>query len=376
MNPYDFVRIDWQKAPERKAPIWHHRLTGKKGQQLYSGVLDIEIYAETPLFIGDPRSVSSDPRRPALSFQNGRGEYAIPGSSLKGLLRNVVETLGNGCLTLFSGTYERNQINYNREVAPGFQHCELTDKLCIACRMFGMLKERSRGVFLGKVTIGDAVVKADTLQLYEPLYTLALMEPKPHHNSFYLDENQTHIAGRKYYFHHNPNKVPQQENRLILFGRTQANRYIQPIDRNTGFQCQLEFSNLEEDEFGLLMLAVTLEEQMRHKIGYGKPMGLGSVYLYPKHLTLIDYSTRYTEAGTTRGRTEYEGSKFWELANWAIEPLYNTMVNSDVMDDLRSIWKWPPEGGVEYRYPDKRTWFDLPENRGKRIVDTRNISNR
>ncbi len=33
---------------------------------------------------------------------------------------------------------------------------------------------------------------------------------------------------------------------------------------------------------------------MRHKIGYGKPMGLGSVELRPVSLTLVDYSTRYT----------------------------------------------------------------------------------
>ncbi len=68
---------------------------------------------------------------------------------------------------------------------------------------------------------------------------------------------------------------------LITFGRTAANRYIQPIDRDTQFHGQIEFSNLEEDEFAVLMIAVTLEETMRHKIGYGKPMGLGSIYLYP-----------------------------------------------------------------------------------------------
>ncbi|HTK10286.1 MAG TPA: RAMP superfamily CRISPR-associated protein [Ktedonobacteraceae bacterium] len=368
MNPYDFVRIDWQTPPPRRAPSWHHRLTGEK--KLYSGSLEIDIYAETPLFIGDPRSVSPDPRKPALSFKNGRDAYTIPGSSLKGLLRNVIETQGNGCLTLFDGRYERNKVDYYREVAPAFQHCSTTNELCIACRICGMLKDRSKEIFLGKINIGDAVVKPETLHLYDPLYTLPLMEPKPHHASFYLDESGKRIAGRKYYFHHNPDKEPAQENRLITFGRTPANRYIQPIERDTQFSCQLEFSNLEEDEFAVLMLAVTLEENMRHKIGYGKPMGLGSIYLYPVRLTLIDYSARYTRPGTTHGRSKYEGKQFWNAIGEPVDRFYDTMLNQNVMDDLRRIWLWQPEEGTIYRYPDKRGWFDLPQNRTKRIADT------
>ena len=57
MNPYDFARIDWSKPPDRRPPIWHHRLTAQDAQPLYSGQLEVDIYAETPLFIADPRGV-------------------------------------------------------------------------------------------------------------------------------------------------------------------------------------------------------------------------------------------------------------------------------------------------------------------------------
>ncbi len=46
MNPYDFARVDWSRPPERRLPIWHHRLTAQ--QQLYTGHLDVTIYTETP----------------------------------------------------------------------------------------------------------------------------------------------------------------------------------------------------------------------------------------------------------------------------------------------------------------------------------------
>ena len=118
MNPYDFARIDWNRFPERRRPVWHHRLVGEGTQHLYTGHLEGDIYVETPLFIADPHSSSSDPRKAAQSIKNAQGEYIIPGSSLKGMIRNVVETLGNGCLTLFDGSYERGRVNYKGGETP------------------------------------------------------------------------------------------------------------------------------------------------------------------------------------------------------------------------------------------------------------------
>jgi CRISPR/Cas system CSM-associated protein Csm3 (group 7 of RAMP superfamily) len=374
MNPYDFVRIDWSRPPERRSPIWHHRLVSQEGKRLFAGQLEVDVYAETPLFIVDPRAVSSDPKKPDRFIQNSQGQYIIPGSSLKGLLRGLVETLGNGCLTLFDGRYERGKTDYTREIPREFQHCSDTDKLCIACRLFGTLKERSRSIFLGKVNIGDAVASNDEVYLYDPIYTKPLMEPKPHHESFYLDESKKHIAGRKYYFHHSPDYEPLTEKGIIRMGGRPANRFIQPLDHDTKFHFRIDFTNLEADEFAALLLAVVLEEHMRHKIGYGKPLGLGSVYLYPTHLTLIDYARRYSQSDAGRGKTVLEEeSGLWSFMNEQLDEFYEKYLVQVAMDDLRRIWRWPPERDVDYYYPSKRDWFDTPASRGKRIADTRNV---
>jgi hypothetical protein len=373
MNPYDFTRIDWDRTPDRRPPVWHNRLTGQDSQQLYSGQLAVDIYAETPLFIADPRRVPPDPRKPAPFIQNEQGQYIIPGRSLKGMLRCVVETLGNGCLTLFDGRYERNKVYYFGKVPEDFQHCDNNTKLCIACRSFGMLKEGARGIFLGKINISDAIAYDDKIYKYDPIYTKALMEPKPHHDSFYLDISKQHIAGRKYYFHHSSDYEPLTERNLIYMGGRPANRYIQPLDRDTQFNFRLNFTNLEADEFAALMLAVTLEDGMRHKIGYGKPLGLGSVYLYPTRLTLIDYTKRYTQAGEGQGKRELEGNALWDEINRHIAEFSRTQLLKVAMDDLRRIWRWPADPEVEYYYPSKRDWFDREESRGKRIADTKYV---
>jgi len=373
MNPYDFVRIDWNRPPERRKPIWHHQLVGQEAQQLYSGHIDVDVFAETPIFVSDPRNVPTDPKKPAQFMQNKRGEYIMPGSSLKGMLRTVVETLGNGCLTLFDGDYERGKVNYRRDVPQNFLHCENNTHLCIACRTFGMLKERAGGVFLGKINIGDAVAYADNIYKYEPMYTTVLVEPKPHHEAFYLDEAHRHIAGRKFYFHHSPDMKPLSEPGLRLFGGRPANRFIQPLDYDTRFHFRVDFTGLEADEFGALLLAIALEEKMRHKIGYGKPLGLGSVYLQPTAMTMVDYSRRYMRSAAERGITSLQGDDVWNKFYEHIDSFTQKHLVTIAMDDLRRIWLWPPEPGVDYYYPSKRDWFDTPNSRGKRIKDTRNV---
>jgi len=111
---------------------------------------------------------------------------------------------------------------------------------------------------------------------------------------------------------------------------------------------------------------------MRHKIGYGKPLGLGSILLTPTSLTLIDYSKRYTQPGPERGKTILQGDELWDLLNQHIADFSRTRLVQIAMTDLRRIWHWPPDPDVNYYYPSKRDWFDTEDSIGKRIADTKN----
>jgi hypothetical protein len=156
-------------------------------------------------------------------------------------------------------------------------------------------------------------------------------------------------------------------------GGKPANRFIQPVDRDTSFHVRLDFTALEADEFGALLLAILLEDEMRHKIGYGKPLGLGSVQLTPTRLILVDYATRYTNSGTARHVSPLEGQAMWDVLYQHADAFTHSQLATLAMDDLRRIWRWPPEPGVSYYYPSKYDWFDTPASRGKRIRDTRNV---
>jgi CRISPR-associated protein (TIGR03986 family) len=241
-----------------------------------------------------------------------------------------------------------------------FFSCRDHDKLCIACRIFGM--QSNKAIFRGKINISDAEVKHSIE--YGKMFIKQLMGPNPRHKSFYLDEEEKHIAGRKFFFHHYPQENALNENPRMINGR--SNGPIYPLDAETQFHFRIDFTNLERDEFALLLWAIVLNEDMRHKIGYGKPIGMGSIQLYPTSLTLIDYATRYTSQSSNGGKQVLnETNELWD----AIYNYTNTyQIPTKIMDELGAIWRWPADKKVTYAYPSN-DWFK-GQGRGKRISET------
>ncbi|MBA8825289.1 CRISPR-associated protein (TIGR03986 family) [Saccharopolyspora lacisalsi] len=99
VNPYTFVPFP-SRPPVRKRPHGH-----LGDPNLLSGALHIRITAEAPLLVRNITRLSegSDPG-PSLPLHPD-GTPFIPGSSLKGALRSLHETLANGCLRVFNANF-------------------------------------------------------------------------------------------------------------------------------------------------------------------------------------------------------------------------------------------------------------------------------
>ena len=65
--------------------------------------------------------------------------------------------------------------------------------------------------------------------------------------------------------------------------KNQKNR-IKPLRKELEFMFYIDFNNLNKWELGLLCYAVRPMEGFRHKIGMGKPLGLGTVRIDPVEL--------------------------------------------------------------------------------------------
>ncbi len=64
----------------------------------------------------------------------------------------------------------------------------------------------------------------------------------------------------------------------------------------------MRFENLADAELGLLLYALAPSEEYHHKLGLGKPLGLGSVKIEVAAVFEIDRIKRYTAAGLRMAR--------------------------------------------------------------------------
>ncbi len=344
MNPYDFVRIDWNKAVERKPANRHHQFTGRSGR--IAGTLT----TLTPLFIP-----GSGAHLPKTFITNRQGQAIIPGTTLKGLVRSLVETIGPGCWWLFGGPHQN-------KLPRAFKQCSDVNNLCIACRMFGLINNST--LLEGQVNFDDAICKEPVN--HPAIYTIILSSPKARHSAFYLDQ-QGNLAGRKFYFHYS--EEPEDVTEWLPSGsqpyneqNRAQNQYIKPIGPNSVFKFSMQFNNLREEELQLLLYALMLEPEIRHKVGYAKPAGLGSVEIKLTQLELIDYEKRYTIP--SMGRVTYANTELEQFVSTQTVA-FTSNTNSMTLEDLRRIWQWP--GRDDLSYPS-RQWFQ--QNSQKRLHQT------
>lgn len=92
VNPYSF--IPFGKAPNREDPS----LAAQDSAALKTGWMDVAVTVRTPLII--PGQVLSDQNGHVTKdfFRLPNGTYAIPGSTLRGMIRSVYEAASNSCL--------------------------------------------------------------------------------------------------------------------------------------------------------------------------------------------------------------------------------------------------------------------------------------
>jgi hypothetical protein len=128
------------------------------------------------------------------------------------------------------------------------------------------------------------------------------------------------------------------------------------------FSFSAHFDNLATDELALLLYVLALEPEMRHKLGYGKPAGLGSVEIKLTQLRLVDYALRYSSPDG--GETVYEGESLSQYVADQVAP-YRTDQTSITLQDLRRIWRWP--GREDLAYP---SWHWFRENPTARLDET------
>jgi CRISPR/Cas system CSM-associated protein Csm3 (group 7 of RAMP superfamily) len=337
VDPYYFVQLVGE--PELKEGTPHHSFEGE------SGILTCHLTTQTPLFVYNPHFARrKGSGHEEAKFPVRRGEAIIPGSSLKGVIRSVAEAIEPSCLTLFTGTYSGSGITEGKvlvaQAPPGYERCSDVNRLCPACRLFGAL--RGGAVFTGKVSISDAVAKPGDYDLTGDVVLDVLHNPKPEGRPrTYTQSDGKTIRGRKFYRHRLDGiqtRMGEQKDR--------HNKTVQPVDAGAAFTFSVEYNNLRPEELRLLLYALVLEPGLWHKIGMGKPLGLGSAHIEVTEWVKIDRKARYQKLG---------GGLDAPLSGDALQAAIDEQVadyrNSKAanLEDLREVWRYDHNYEVRYQ---------------------------
>lgn len=278
-NPYAFVSLEGQGATLPDNVSWQKLPQDRWAAHLNTGIIEAALTTETPLFI---HGADQQQARQRAFIRDVQGHVYIPATSLKGPLRAVAETAGNGCLGVLSDEHE---VSYRqrKELQPhqlprGYRPCTKADEACVTCLLFGMTEEGDNGKdeekrtsLAGRVYISDA----------RPLSRLTSVNvdipeprggPRPKHTSFYFDA-QGRILGRKFYYHH----LSYRDSLNLYFDVDRYRPDPVTLEAVEGpFTFTVRFHNLTDTELDLLVYTLALEDNLRHHLGFAKPYGLGS----------------------------------------------------------------------------------------------------
>jgi len=260
----DFVQIRWNTGLIRAGRAALPTHAGHEAFRHWCGRLICRVYVITPLTI----------------FGNWRsgGRVYLPGTSLKGMVRAVAEALTHSCWPL--------------PTAPGYvpgeaHHCQSHQHLCPCCRLFGgQFGQQENAAYQGRVSLSDArTVSPQRLSFGQ----VTLHGHRP-----------SRIGGRTLYGHQDPSSSPGR--RDSHRGQWEGGRgwtnlgYVAPATR---FTLSVDFWNLSEEELGDLLYFLELEDDMAHKLGYRKVIGMGSVKIV---VTEVDATDSPAEAYRTFDR--------------------------------------------------------------------------
>ena len=207
------------------------------------------------------------------------------------------------------------QPNTVGELLPEAQkHCSNPDNLCPACRVFGWLK--GCNAYRGRVRVSQGNVTVEKKSA-NSLILAVLGTPKPTTGRFYLqkrtvnspvsklldgiavknihcryDAEQNELRGRKFYRHHGNASLPEAERAgksKDQFNRTLRNM----LGTGSVFEFEVTFENLEPVELGALLWAIEIEKGF-HRLGYAKPLGLGSISIDIQGISCLNEKSRYS----------------------------------------------------------------------------------
>lgn len=197
----------------------------------------------------------------------------------------------------------------------------------------------------GKVRFSDAhYIKGNGEDDKKTLHEL--LSPKLAHTIYYGGYSPAPgdpVSHRKFYYHHRPYEILTQK-------PGPRNVSVIPLKPGAVFEFDLWCDGLDDKDKALLFYALELEADqdgnctMAHKIGHGKPVGLGSVMVTVIEAYQMDIQSRYSQWSVPAADSKQALKRLsdQELRNFRDSKFIYKKGSDQWLKDLRAILKWPP----------------------------------
>jgi CRISPR-associated protein (TIGR03986 family) len=240
---------------------------------------------------------------------------------------------------LFSQWYRRKEFVALLKEKIGAEHAaRFAEKICESAEKDDLTGQRASRVFFsdarfieakdGKIWYGNKPLIPSTLgspKITTFQHYLVQDKSQQHDPDFrqtlahYGSQSETEIRGHKLYWHKGDNP-PDLEATDKQKEKHKQITYIDPIRPGVRFRFRVHFENLRDYELGALAWALQLPDEdgklYRHKLGMGKPLGMGAVAITASlQLTeRIDkekgrYARMFSDGGLTTGAAQTERKK-------------------------------------------------------------------
>lgn len=183
----------------------------------------------------------------------------------------------------------KNGINDNYKNLNGFSYID---------KLFGFASKENN--YKGLLSFEDCIYENSQTPKFSKTYNVILGEPHPTSYNLYLKQDingdkkeiinyndSFEIRGIKQYWI--KNYVTESE----IKENSKVDSILHPIDKGSSFKGKIHFTNLSNEELGLLLWALKVENNAHENIGMGKPFGFGHIVIKGINLKLEDYEDKY-----------------------------------------------------------------------------------
>jgi len=184
---------------------------------------------------------------------------------------------------------------------------------------------------------------------------------KPSIAHYGTDPEETQIRGTKFYWAKGESPDFKEPDTDEIRSKNSQYTRIEPLNPDVTFEFDIHFDQLRPEELGALCWVLDLpDEHYQHRIGMGKPHGMGVVKIKPE-LYIINREQRYQalfrdgewfSAETQKEMAEFKG-KFEKFVLGRINPNSQSLADEFRIKELLAMLTWQP-GQFENGNPNWR----------------------